>query len=119
MNSQRQRHIKDIPKTEALREDVKDADSKDRDAKDKSDIFLMQALFISTNAFETAKTAVYCRHGAEPACHSSSCYVNSQYTRRQLLRFHSSCDLIMRCLTFFLMLHMLTSFLLYTCSPYS
>jgi hypothetical protein len=38
---QRQRQPKDIPKTEALREDAKDADSKDKDAKDKSDVFLM------------------------------------------------------------------------------
>jgi hypothetical protein len=42
MNSQRQRPSKDIPKTEALREDIKDADAKDKDAKDKSDVFLMQ-----------------------------------------------------------------------------
>jgi hypothetical protein len=39
---QRQRQLKDVPKTEALREDVRDADSKDKDAKDKLDIFLMR-----------------------------------------------------------------------------
>ena len=38
---QRQRQPKDVPKTEALREDVKDADSKDKDAKDKLDVFLV------------------------------------------------------------------------------
>ena len=38
---QRQRQPKDVPKTEALREDAKDADAKDADAKDKSDVFLM------------------------------------------------------------------------------
>ena len=40
---QRQRRAKDVPKTEALREDVKDADSKDKDTKDKLDVFLMPA----------------------------------------------------------------------------
>ena len=38
---QRQRRPKDVPKMEALREDVKDANSKDKDAKDKLDVFLM------------------------------------------------------------------------------
>jgi len=38
---QRQRQPKDNPKMEALREDVKDADSKDKDTKDKSDVSLM------------------------------------------------------------------------------
>ena len=38
---QRQRQAKDVPKTEALREDVKDVNSKDKDAKDKLDVFLM------------------------------------------------------------------------------
>jgi hypothetical protein len=37
---QRQRQPKDVPKTEALREDIKDADSKDKGAKDKLDVFL-------------------------------------------------------------------------------
>ena len=41
MNYQRQRCPKDVPKTKALREDVKDGDSKDKDAKDKLDVFLM------------------------------------------------------------------------------
>ena len=39
---QRQRRAKDVPKTEALREDVKDVNSKDKDAKDKLDVFLMK-----------------------------------------------------------------------------
>ena len=38
---QRQRCTKDVPKTEALREDVWDTDYKDKDAKDKLDVFLM------------------------------------------------------------------------------
>ena len=38
---QRQRWLKDVPKIGALREDVKDANSKDKDTKDKLDVFLM------------------------------------------------------------------------------
>ena len=46
---QRQRWPKDVPKTETLREDVRDADSKDKDTKDKLDVFLMsRALHITT-----------------------------------------------------------------------
>jgi hypothetical protein len=41
MHFQRQRRPKDVPKTEALREDIKDANPKDKDAKDKLDVFLM------------------------------------------------------------------------------
>jgi hypothetical protein len=43
---QRQRHPKDVPKMDALREDVKDAESKDKDAKDVLDVFLMKSWFV-------------------------------------------------------------------------
>ena len=44
-----------MPKMEALREDVKDVDPKDKDTKDKLDVFLMQAPWQQSLAFDKKK----------------------------------------------------------------